>query len=97
MITKKKTEKGHVVYLIDSYEQQLLIIKGQFGGICDNCMEIVVNKTVVYVPVLDWGMCEDCFNRWKEKTEYFPDDEWYEREKIAWFETQISRIGLKCK
>lgn len=46
-------------------------------GICDWC-NAVVNKGY-FVAVLNSVMCEDCYNKWCESAERFPEDNEIER------------------
>ena len=45
-------------------------------GICDSCNDNP--KEGVYVAVLNYWMCNECFNKWHERAVYYPQDAKYE-------------------
>ena len=95
MAKKRKTMQGLVYYEISHEEQIKLIQAGSFGNRCDSCGETI--KNVYWVPVLNWGMCDKCFNHWKEHAKYYEEDEWYTANLVNWIEDEFKKLGIELK
>lgn len=70
------TDKRFIIYEIDAEELRILRLFGEFGNICDDC-NVTLEDKVFYVPVLNYGLCEECCKDWIERATYFPEDEDY--------------------
>ena len=78
----KKTNKGHK-YIEVSYDEMTLKLNGM--GICDSCSPLKEMKHGYLIPVLNSVYCKDCFNEWKDRAEYYPEDVEYESLKTESF------------
>ena len=93
MIRKRITKKGFVIYEIDALSQQILQTAGLFGNKCDCCNK-ELPKGVIYIPVLHYGCCTECFKEWHEETSYCDRDREYEQEKIACLEAWLNYLYI---
>lgn len=59
-------------------------------GICDICNK-AIGERGYYFAVLNWVMCEKCYNEWLERAENYPEDRQIED---ANFRVYKSILGL---
>lgn len=78
---------GYIAYEVSVAEAFLL---GGIG-ICDGCNEYVLQGYLV--PVLNRLLCKKCFEKWESEAVYYPDDIWFEKRKIEYFESVIGLDG----
>lgn len=81
---KIKIECGLIAYKTTFSE--ILSIGGL--GICDACGQSH-HEGGYLVPVLNWWMCEECFNDWKSRATYYPEDAPYEAKRAEYYEAMI--------
>lgn len=81
---KIQTEVGYVAYRTTT--EEIRIVGGR--DICDDCNRLQIHGGYL-VPVLNYWMCEDCFNTWLSRARYYPEDISYEQETAKYYETQI--------
>lgn len=62
-------------------------VKEKFGGfgICDMCNSFF--QKLMYVPVLDYCCCQECYDQWTETAIRYSED--------VWFEDKMLRIRKK--
>ena len=63
-----QSDKGFKVVVCDQNEMQAI----GSACICDNC-DCSMQKTYV-ICVLNWGMCENCYNKWHEIAARYNED-----------------------
>lgn len=95
MVQKKKTRNGLIYYEIDHDDQLKLIISGAFGNKCDSCYKTI--DKVYYIPVLNWGMCEECFQDWQKRAIKYEEDEWFVKENVKWIEEEFEKCGVQLR
>ena len=80
---KFRTECGWIAYKTTAAE-----IKSIGGlGICDTCNK---SSDIGYlVPVLNCWLCEECFNNWKSRAHYYPEDVPVETRRALYYEQMI--------
>ena len=80
MARKFINEKGFTVY-----ETNIVEIM-EFGGygICDYCNGAALKGYLI--PVLNHYYCEECYNNWLERAEYYEEDRWFEERKIEYYD-----------
>ena len=93
MIKKKVTHKGFTIYEIDSLNQRMLQRVGLFGNKCDFCNK-KLPEGVIYIPVLHYGCCTECFKEWHEEASYCDRDGEYELEKIVCLEAWLNYLYI---
>ena len=81
MARKFINEKGFTVYEMTGAETM------KFGGygICDYCNEGAVKGYLI--PVLNHYYCEECYNNWLKRAEYYEEDRWFEERKIEYYDS----------
>lgn len=92
MAKKIKSECGWTVYHFDERELLKLIQNDYFGGICDECGKFLSN--VFYVPVLNHGMCGQCFDDWNKRAEFYSEDLMYESKLVQWIENACAELMI---
>jgi len=83
----KKIKQGHV-YIEVNYDEITLKLNGM--GICDSCSPLKEIKHGFLVLVLNAVYCEECFDEWKERAEYFIEDLPYETKKTEIYLKQLN-------
>ena len=78
----KKTEKGHSYIEVD-YDEITLKLGGM--GICDSCSPLKEMQKGYLIPVLNSIICEECFDEWSSRAEYYEEDREYETKKTKCF------------
>lgn len=81
---------GYIAYEVSSFETFLL----GGAGICDHC-----NKHAVIgylVPILNSWLCPQCFEEWKARAIYYPEDIWVEESNCRYYESLIPMDGGVC-
>lgn len=61
-------------------------------GICDFCGDS--SSEGYYIAVLNHWYCPECFEEWKQRARYYPQDAVVERRNYAYY---ASRLGLKSQ
>lgn len=81
MARKFINEKGFTVY-----ETNIVEIM-EFGGygICDHCNGAALKGYLI--PVLNHYCCEECYNKWVERAEYYEEDRPFEKRKIEYYDS----------
>ena len=92
MIKKKITSKGFTIYEIDSLSHRMLQRVRLFGNECDGCNKEI--EGVIYVPVLHYGFCEECFKEWYEEATYCDADSEYEQERSKLLEKWLEYLYI---
>lgn len=90
MVKKIKSECGWIVFHLNNNELNKLMDKDYFGNICDSCNRYLSN--VYYIPVLNHGMCEHCYNEWNRSSKYYPEDADFENQAVQWIEGIFSKM-----
>lgn len=64
----------------------------QFGGlgICDNCGK--ASDIGYLIPVLNRWFCPECYESWKERARWYPEDAEYEQNKFDYY-CELLNIG----
>lgn len=93
MIKKKVTHKGFTIYEIDALSQRMLQRVGLFGDKCDFCNK-ALSEGVIYIPVLHYGCCTECFKEWHEEASYCDRDSKYEQEKSKLLEKWLEYLYI---
>lgn len=78
---KMLTKAGLIAYHTTAAEITLI---GGFG-ICDECGKH--SHEGYLVPVLNHWQCPKCFNDWKDRARYYPEDAPFERHTAAYYES----------
>lgn len=52
--------------------------------ICDNCNWGNFGKWNAYIPVLNKWYCKKCFEDWKKRAKFYPDDVKFEENNIQY-------------
>ena len=81
---KFKIECGLIVYKTTT--EEIMSIGGL--GICDACGQFHPEGGYL-VPVLNWWMCEECFNDWQSRATYYPEDAPFEAKRAEYYEAMI--------
>lgn len=80
---KMLMKAGLIAYHTTAAEITLI---GGFG-ICDECGKH--SHDGYLVPVLNHWQCPKCFNDWKDRARYYPEDAPFERHTAAYYESRI--------
>lgn len=84
----KKTIKGHK-YIEVTKSEMIKRLKGI--GLCDACCSFI--PVGYLIPVLNAVYCEECFEEWQERAEYYKEDEFYEDMKTEHFLKTLKKRG----
>ncbi|MDU2156359.1 hypothetical protein [Clostridium sp.] len=95
MVQKQKNKNGLIYYKINNEDQLKLILFRILGFSCDSCNKTI--EKVYYIPVLNWGMCEECFQDWKNRAIKYAEDEWFEKQNVTWFEEQCKKCSVEVE
>ena len=77
---KFKNDCGYVVY--ETTPKECIHITDGFG-ICDMCAK--TDKKIYLVPVLNYALCQKCYDDWNKRAVYYKEDLWFEQLYIeAW-------------
>lgn len=80
--------------IIECTANELLFAVGSCVCICDWCGKPQLpSDKGYYISVLNQWYCEECFNEWKERAVWYPEDADIERKN---FDFYAPRIGVKC-
>lgn len=93
MIKKKITHKGFTIYEIDALSQRMLQRVGLFGDKCDFCNK-ELPEGVIYVPVLHYGFCKECFKEWHDQAIHYDEDNEYEQIKSNQLEKWLEYLYI---
>ena len=74
---------GYISYSCSAFETGLL---GGMG-VCDDCGRF--SPRGYLVPILNHYMCPKCFDDWKHRCRYYPEDIPYESKNAAYYESRI--------
>lgn len=81
---KMKTKNGLLVYKTTTAE--IASIGGM--GICDECGKPSLEGGYL-IPVMNHWMCHACFDEWKDRAKYYPEDEPIEARNARYYEARI--------
>lgn len=82
-------EKFHLKNGLIVYKTTTAEIQSIGGlGICDECGHFQPDGGYL-VPVLNHWQCEECFNDWKSRARYYPEDAPIEARRAKYYETLI--------
>ena len=57
-------------------------------GICDACGTFTPDGGYL-IPVLNWWMCEECFNDYKQRATRYPEDDPIEKRRALYYESVL--------
>jgi hypothetical protein len=57
-------------------------------GICDECGQFIPSGGYL-IPVLNHWQCQECFNDWKSRARYYPEDAPFEARCAKYYEAMI--------
>lgn len=80
------TEKGFLVMEVS--REELISALGELTmGICDFC----ANSPEVgyYVAVINQWLCKDCYEKWHERAEYYPEDSKIETRNYQYYKREF--------
>ena len=82
-------EKFHLKNGLIVYKTTTAEIQSIGGlGICDECGQFHPEGGYL-VPVLNHWQCKECFEDWKSRAKYYPEDAPYEARRAAYYERVI--------
>lgn len=85
----KRIEFGNFL-IIEATARELYVACGG-PGICDWCGTPSAHG--YYIAVLNQWFCDKCYNEWKERATYYPEDVDVETRNYNFY---APRFGLKC-
>lgn len=88
--------KEFPIYIINQRELGKLKEVNAFYGICDMCNRTIM-EDVYYIPVLHYGVCEECFRDWIERANYYNEDEVFIHSREKWMETIAEKLSIKIE
>lgn len=94
-ITKIISPNNYYVYELDCDALKIMERHGLFADRCDNCNRVM--QTVYFVPVLNKGICKNCYLNWI-KYQSPVEDEWdqmYEETKSGEFERLVHALKIE--
>lgn len=83
---KEKLEVGYIVYHLSVAERKSI----RWASTCDRCNKHDLDHSV-YIPVLNYNVCPNCFKEWSTTVEYEEEDSDYEQMKSKDFEQIIAQ------
>lgn len=91
----KQIECGKFL-IIECTAKELREATGQSLVRCDWCDDIALasNYKGYYIAVLNQWFCKKCFEEWKKRAVWYPEDADIERRN---FEFYAPRLGIKCQ
>lgn len=87
-----KIQQGYTVYQISAEEIIKLRKINCFGNLCDSCNQTI--EETYFIPVLNWGMCQSCFDEWKNKAIFYQKDIDFENANVHRFEKWCYRLNI---
>lgn len=64
-------------------------------GICDKCL--MSDEEQYLIPVLNWAMCQDCYNEWNERAIYYPEDIKFETQITNFYLQRAKQVNIEIK
>lgn len=90
-------QKGFKIIKLNPQECKLIGFGFQdetdFELICDNCNELILSQDCYYVACLNRVLCSECFERWYEYAERYPEDIRWETHK---YNDTVRRLEVNC-
>ena len=84
------TDKGFLVMEVS--RQNLCSALGEYTlGRCDMCFSAPENG--YYIAVLNQWFCKDCYDKWLETAEYYPEDRKIEIRNYEFYKNKFSHEG----
>lgn len=82
--------------IIECTAKELRQATGQSIIMCDFCADVALahNYKGYYIAVLNQWLCSKCFEDWKTRAHWYPEDAGIENKN---FEFYAHRLGLKCQ
>lgn len=79
--------KNYHIYEISKKELLVFQHYNLFGNQCDDCnSNLNLKDKIYYVPVLNYGLCENCYKEWINKATHYKDDQKYITNGEKWIE-----------
>ena len=90
-------EKGFKVIKLNPVECQMIGFGFQdetsFELICDNCNALMREEDCYYVACLNRALCAECFNKWYDNAERYPEDIRWETNK---YNMTVRKLEVTC-
>lgn len=71
--------KGSIAFLLDDADMRKLGFgiehnKNHVVALCDICNSEINKGSYIYIPVMDFIMCQKCFEDWQKNGAWYPED-----------------------
>lgn len=92
---KKIKIRTYHIYEIKKEELIVFQYYNLFGNQCDDCNSSLESKDkIYYIPVLNRGLCENCYKEWISNASYYKDDQKYITNGERWIEKMANQLKI---